>query len=75
MKSLAQIAADAARDALVGWSADDPDAAGRLSGAIGLAVAAAIQRHETSSALHTAHALAGVGDDQDDDDSSQDWQV
>lgn len=62
----------AARAALAGWSPEQPDALDRLAAAIGEAVAAGIERHEESTARHTALAMAGLDDDED---SLHNWQV
>ena len=73
MEDLIQIATEAARLALAGWSPDDPRAIDGLASAIGQAVAAGVQRHEESNARHTARAMAGVSDD--DETGAFDWQI
>jgi glucokinase len=73
MEDLAKVAANAARRALVDWSPDSSDGIDRLANAIGQAVAAAIERHEESSARHTALAMAGLDDD--DETALLNWQV
>jgi hypothetical protein len=72
MEDLAEIAAEAARSALEGWSPGDTDSVERLTTAIGMAVAAGIRRHEESNARHTALAMAGLDDE---DDGLIHWQV
>lgn len=75
MEHLAQIAAQAAREALQDWSPNDADAGHRLAEAIGQAVAAAIQQHEVTGARHIAYAMAGIDDAAEDNEGAANWQV
>jgi len=70
-KDLAAAATNAAKATLAGWSPNDPNALDRLANAIGRAVARGIERHEETTARHTALTMAGLPDDE----STDHWQV